>query len=71
MSVERLGHRGEQTFLSARQENLESIHRHNVVAKHHGLLGALAGELAGVSSPVSGPTREAWLSGGGAARTYA
>jgi GTP cyclohydrolase IV len=71
MSVERLGHLGEQTFVSARQENLESIHRHNVVAERHGLLGALAGELDGVSSPVSGPTREAWLSGGGAARTYA
>ena len=71
MAVERLGHLGERAFLEARQENLETIHQHNVVAERYGLLGALARELAGVSSPVSGPTREAWLAGDGAARTYA
>ena len=31
-----------ELLLSARQENLETIHRHNVVAERHGLLGELA-----------------------------
>jgi len=33
-------------FVSARQENLESIHQHNVVAERFGLLGELRHELA-------------------------
>jgi len=32
-------------FVSARQENLETIHQHNVVAERHGLLGELRREL--------------------------
>ena len=32
-------------FLLARQENLETIHRHNVVAERHGLMGELQAEL--------------------------
>jgi len=32
-------------FVSARQENLETIHQHNVVAERHGLLGGLRREL--------------------------
>jgi len=60
MTVERLGHLGERTFLSARQENLETIHQHDVAAERHGLLGELAGELSG-SPPVAGPTRAQWL----------
>jgi GTP cyclohydrolase I/GTP cyclohydrolase-4 len=40
------------SFVSARQENLETIHQHNVVAERHGLLGELrqeirTGQLAG------------------------
>ena len=31
----------------ARQENLETIHRHNVVAERYGTLGDLRAELAG------------------------
>jgi GTP cyclohydrolase IV len=72
MSVERLGHLGEEAFVSARQENLETIHQHNVSAERHGLLGALARELAGESpAPASELTREAWLAGAPGARTYA
>ncbi|MBA3370333.1 MAG: GTP cyclohydrolase I FolE2 [Thermoleophilaceae bacterium] len=63
MSVERLGHLGEHAFVSARQENLETIHQHSVAAERHGLLGELAGELSGGSSPVAGPTRAQWLDG--------
>jgi GTP cyclohydrolase I/GTP cyclohydrolase-4 len=32
-------------FVSARQENLETIHQHNVVAERFGLLGELRGEI--------------------------
>jgi GTP cyclohydrolase IV len=34
-----------RTFLSARQENLETIHQHNVVAERHGLLSELRSEI--------------------------
>ena len=36
----------EQAFVLARQENLETIHRHNVVAERYGTLGDLRAELA-------------------------
>jgi GTP cyclohydrolase I/GTP cyclohydrolase-4 len=35
----------DETFVSARQENLETIHQHNVVAERFGLLGELRDEL--------------------------
>ncbi len=35
-----------EAFVMARQENLETIHRHNVVAERYGTLGALRTELA-------------------------
>ena len=63
MSVERLAHLGERAFVSARQENLETIHQHNVAAERHGLLGQLAGELSGAPGSGTGPTRAQWLSG--------
>jgi GTP cyclohydrolase-4 len=48
-------------FIHARQENLETIHRHNVVAERHGLLSEIAAELeSGVHSPHHTTTRE-WL----------
>jgi GTP cyclohydrolase IV len=36
----------DETYVSARQENLETIHQHNVVAERFGLLGELRRELA-------------------------
>ena len=36
----------DEHFVSARQENLETIHQHNVVAERFGLLGELRHELA-------------------------
>ena len=36
----------EHTFVSARQENLETIHQHNVVAERFGLLGELRREVS-------------------------
>jgi GTP cyclohydrolase-4 len=44
--VERLPELGDDSFVSARQENLETIHQHNVVAERHGVLGELRRELA-------------------------
>ncbi len=35
----------DDAFVSARQENLETIHQHNVVAERFGLLGEVRGEL--------------------------
>jgi GTP cyclohydrolase I/GTP cyclohydrolase-4 len=44
--VERFGDLPDETFVSSRQENLETIHQHNVVAERFGLLGELRRELA-------------------------
>jgi GTP cyclohydrolase-4 len=52
------------TFVSARQENLETIHRHNVIAERHGLLRELRGELdTGIPSERQ-TTLEEWLESG-------
>jgi GTP cyclohydrolase-4 len=58
LAVERLGALGEEAFASARQENLETIHRHNVAAERGGLLGRLGRELAGESPPTRERGRE-------------
>ena len=48
-------------FVSARQENLETIHQHNVVAERFGTLGEIRREMAtGESSPVH-TSRRSWL----------
>jgi GTP cyclohydrolase I/GTP cyclohydrolase-4 len=44
--IESFGELSDEHFVSARQENLETIHQHNVVAERFGLLGELRGELA-------------------------
>src|ERR1700754_2848081 len=44
--VEQLDFLTDQHFVSARQENLETIHQHNVVAERFGLLGELRREVA-------------------------
>jgi GTP cyclohydrolase IV len=44
-AVERFRGFGDDTFVLARQENLETIHKHNVVAERYGLLGRLVREL--------------------------
>ncbi len=50
-----------EAFVMARQENLETIHRHNVVAERHGTLAELREELAsGVHQPRHMTMRE-WL----------
>ncbi len=44
--VARYGRLRDDTFVSARQENLETIHQHNVVAERFGLLGEMRRELS-------------------------
>jgi GTP cyclohydrolase I/GTP cyclohydrolase-4 len=44
--VERLPELSDEHFVSARQENLETIHQHNVVAERFGLLGEIRRELS-------------------------
>jgi GTP cyclohydrolase IV len=61
MGVERLGRLGARTYLSARQENLETIHRHKVVAERAGLLGELGEELAGGAPAGASPSPGDWL----------
>jgi GTP cyclohydrolase-4 len=56
-----------ESFVSARQENLETIHQHNVVAERHGLLSELRGEIdAGVPAARQTSLGE-WLDAGGGA----
>jgi GTP cyclohydrolase IV len=51
----------DEAFVMARQENFETIHRHNVVAERYGTLGELRAELAsGDHSPHHRTMRE-WL----------
>jgi GTP cyclohydrolase-4 len=49
------------SFVSARQENFETIHQHNVVAERHGLLSELRSELDSGEPAVRQTTLEEWL----------
>jgi GTP cyclohydrolase-4 len=61
--VERFPGLSDRHFVSARQENLETIHQHNVTAERFGLLGEMRHELAsGEHSPRHVSMRE-WLDG--------
>ena len=61
MASERFGHLGENSFISARQENLETIHKHNVVAERHGLLGELQREIRDGERAKRHLTMREWL----------
>src|SRR6478735_12586052 len=52
-----------ETFVMARQENLETIHRHNVVAERYGTLGDLRAELANGEHQAHHVTMREWLEG--------
>jgi GTP cyclohydrolase I/GTP cyclohydrolase-4 len=56
---------GDDSFVSARQENLESIHQHDVVAERFGLLGELRAELAGGEPARHHVSMREWLDGAG------
>jgi GTP cyclohydrolase I/GTP cyclohydrolase-4 len=52
------------SFVSSRQENLETIHQHNVVAERHGLLSELRAEVDSGSPAGHQTTLEEWLDAG-------
>jgi GTP cyclohydrolase-4 len=61
--VDRLDFLTDEHFVSSRQENLETIHQHNVQAERFGLLGEIRREIAeGAHSPHHVSLRE-WLDG--------
>ena len=55
------GEMPDDAFLHARQENLETIHRHNVVAERYGLLEEIKRELAGGEHSTRHTTVREWL----------
>jgi GTP cyclohydrolase I/GTP cyclohydrolase-4 len=61
--AERFGHLGDGHFVSARQENLETIHQHDVVAERFGLLGELRHELATGEHAEHHTSMREWLDG--------
>ena len=68
--VERLPDLDGASFVSARQENLETIHQHNVLAERYGLLSELRAEIESGEPAPRQTTLEEWLNAGEAgART--
>src|SRR3954447_6658929 len=63
MAVTEFESLGPEAFVLSRQENLETIHSHNVVAERFGLIGELAGELAGGDHVTRHVTMRDWLDG--------
>jgi GTP cyclohydrolase-4 len=61
MAVEEFAVFGDDAFVSGRQENLETIHQHNVVAERHGLIGELRRELEGDEHVPHHVTTREWL----------
>jgi len=61
-AIGRFGGLGDDAFLSSRQENLETIHQHNVVAERFGLLGELRRELDTGEHVAHHTTMREWLS---------
>ncbi len=62
--VRELGRLDGASFVSARQENLETIHQHNVVAERHGTLAELRAELDTGVPAARQTTLEQWLDAG-------
>ena len=64
MATERFAGLGDEAFVAARQENLETIHKHNVVAERHGLLGELRREVDFGERVPRHVTKRDWLEAG-------
>jgi GTP cyclohydrolase IV len=62
--VDRYPELDDLSFVSARQENLETIHQHNVVAERHGLLSELRAEIRSGVRSAHHTTLEEWLDAG-------
>jgi GTP cyclohydrolase IV len=63
MAVERFRHLGDDAFVLARQENLETIHKHNVVAERYGLIRRLVREIEAQEHVTQHVTMREWLEG--------
>jgi GTP cyclohydrolase I/GTP cyclohydrolase-4 len=63
MAVHEYAPLGDGAFLLARQENLETIHHHSVVAERHGLVGELARELSEDEHQLRHVSMREWLEG--------
>ncbi len=63
--VERYGGLDDGTFVMARQENLETIHQHNVVAERFGLLGELRHEMKSGAHLPHHTSMRSWLDAAG------
>ena len=61
--VEQLDFLTDQHFVSARQENLETIHQHNVQAERFGLMGELRQEIASGEHSAHHVSVRQWLDG--------
>jgi GTP cyclohydrolase IV len=61
MAVEEYGPLGDGVFVMSRQENLETIHQHNVVAERYGLVGELKSELESDEHVMHHVTKREWL----------
>jgi GTP cyclohydrolase I/GTP cyclohydrolase-4 len=61
--VEDLPELSDDHYVSARQENLETIHQHNVVAERFGVLGELRQELRTGEPSASHVSMREWLTG--------
>ena len=59
-TLERFPRLADGDFLFSRQVNLETIHRHDVVAERYGTVGELRGELAG-APPAHHTSLQEWL----------
>jgi GTP cyclohydrolase IV len=59
--IEHLGDLRDDAFVSARQENLETIHQHNVVAERFGLLGELRHEVTSGEHLAHHTSMREWL----------
>ena len=67
--VARFGELDGGSFVSARQENLETIHQHNVVAERHGLMSELRSEVELGLPTTHQTTLDEWLDGSSRGRT--
>jgi GTP cyclohydrolase-4 len=61
--VERFPMLTDRHFISARQENLETIHQHNVTAERFGLLGEMRAELRSGDHSAHHVSMREWLDG--------
>jgi GTP cyclohydrolase-4 len=56
----------DHAFVSARHENLGTVHQHNIVAERFGLLGELRAESRTGGAPVRHTSKREWLDAAGA-----